>query len=504
MPKIIILGQPNVGKSSLFNCLLRSRVAITSGVSGTTRDLNLKALNLGGVEVTLCDSAGIFEESSGIFAAAKAQIAAFLKGCDLALYVIDGANPINDYDIKAFRGLQNALKSALIVNKMDLKKDKSEVWEYGVFDAEDIFYISTAQNATLSKLRRFLEDFCAAGFAAESPKRFAAESTAESTPRFAPQSAATHAESGESAESCESFAASDTAAPRESAQITTINIGIIGRTNVGKSSLLNALLGRTRSLVSEVSGTTIDPVDEAIFYKGKTLNFIDTAGIRQRSKMEGIEKYAMQRTGAILEKSDIALLVLDASREFVDLDEKIGGLSDQHLLGVIIVLNKWDAKRGDFAALSAAVRRRFAYLAFAPIITASALNGRHIAQIKDAILEVYAQFSRRLPTAILNETIAAATKKHPLPSDRGRMLKIYYATQIAAKPPQIVLVMNRPNALHFSYRRYLVNVLREKFGFGGSPILILPRPKNTKNEGGEGGEKVGAKNEAKNELEGGE
>lgn len=236
-----------------------------------------------------------------------------------------------------------------------------------------------------------------------------------------------------------------------------INIGIIGRVNVGKSSLLNALLKEERSVVSNVAGTTIDPVDEIGEINGIKVNFVDTAGIRRRGKIEGLEKFALNRTRTILERTDIAILVLDASVPFVELDEKIAGLIDEFKLGVIVVFNKWDIAHKDFKGIMEDFKLRFKFLEYAPILTISAKNGRHIQKLEEEILRVYANFSFRIPTAKLNAVIKEATMRHPLPSDHGKIVKIYYATQFESKPPQIALIMNRPNSLHFSYKRYLVN-----------------------------------------------
>ncbi len=255
----------------------------------------------------------------------------------------------------------------------------------------------------------------------------------------------------------------------------TINIGIIGRVNVGKSSILNALLNKNRSLVSEVEGTTIDPVSDEIAYKGKILRFVDTAGIRRASKIEGIEKFALIRTKNILEQSNIVLLVLDSSQDFVELDEKISGLSQKYNLGIIILLNKWDIKCADFKAIETQIRRKFAYLAYAPILTISALKMRHIDEIKEMILRVWENFNRRIATAELNSHLKIATQKHPIPSDKGKIIKVYYATQVDCAPPTIMLSMNRPRALHFSYKRYLVNYFRANFDFSGVPIVILTK-----------------------------
>ena len=252
--------------------------------------------------------------------------------------------------------------------------------------------------------------------------------------------------------------------------------------NVGKSSLLNALLGEERSVVSDVAGTTVDPVDEQKTIKGNVINFVDTAGIRRRGKIEGLEKFALQRTRALLEKTDIALLVLDVSKSFVELDEKIAGLIDEYRLGVIVVLNKWDIAHKDFKEILADFKMRFRFLEYAPILTISAKNGRHIQRLEEEILRVYQNFSMRIPTSKLNAIIKEATTRHPLPSDHGKIVKIYYAVQFETCPPQIALIMNRPKSLHFSYKRYLVNILREHFDFAGVRILLSARDKNALKE----------------------
>ena len=282
---------------------------------------------------------------------------------------------------------------------------------------------------------------------------------------------------------------------------STISIGIIGRPNVGKSSLLNALTNTNRSLVSDIAGTTIDPVDEHIMYNGYKLTFVDTAGIRRRSKIEGIEKYALDRTQKMLQECDIALLVLDCSTEFVELDEKISSIASSNGLGVIVVFHKWDIRSKEFDSRLEVYKRKFKFLEYAPIITASSTTHRHIKELKQKIIEVYQHFSLRIPTAKLNTCIQNALKKHPIPSDHGKIVRIYYATQFDSKPPKIALIMNRPNALHFSYKRYLINTLRQHFGFLGTPIIIEARSKKTRDlsEAGEtfGNEAINKDNDVK-------
>ena len=425
MQRLIILGKPNTGKSSLFNCFLKQKEAITSPIEGTTRDINIKHTSIDDLNFLICDTEGFSDANS------KNRIIDFLSNNDLVIYLFDASTPIDENSIKFFRSFKNAI---LVVNKIDISKN--EEWEYNAFGAEFVFFISALNNIGLKKLKEFIKSKL--------------DSNPNSNVSYSPLLEIEN----------------------------KINIGIIGRVNVGKSSLLNALVNKNRSVVSSEGGTTRDPVDDAIEYNNFILNFVDTAGIRKRSKIENIEKYALLRTKKVLEKSDIALLVLDASNEFVDLDEKIGGLSDTYNLGIIIVLNKWDIKYCDFKKMESELRRKFAYLSYAPLITISALNKYHINNLKEKILEVYANFSRRINTSTLNTTIQEAIVKHPIPSYKGKIIKVYYATQIDSKPPTIVIVMNRGNAMHFSYKRYLINVLRKKFNFLGSPILIITKSKN--------------------------
>jgi GTP-binding protein len=263
--------------------------------------------------------------------------------------------------------------------------------------------------------------------------------------------------------------------------INHIKIAIIGRTNVGKSSLLNALLGEERSVVSSVAGTTIDPIDETVQYKDKQITFVDTAGLRRRGKILGIEKYALMRTTEMLENANMALVVLDASQPFLDLDEKIAGLVDSNRLSCIIVLNKWDiSKREEHDKIIKEIRDRFKFLAYAPILTLSALTHQRVDKLHDMILEINENYSQRIPTSKVNEVIERALRRHTLPSVSGQVIRIYYATQYETRPPKIAIVMNKPSGLHFTYRRYLTNKMREAFNFTGTPLLFKAKKKGEK------------------------
>ncbi|RVY91415.1 ribosome biogenesis GTPase Der [Helicobacter pylori] len=448
---IAILGQPNVGKSSLFNRLARERIAITSDFAGTTRDINKRKIALNGHEVELLDTGGMAKDAL-LSKEIKALNLKAAQMSDLILYVVDGKSIPSDEDIKLFREVFKINPNCfLVINKIDNDKEKERSYAFSSFGMPKSFNISVSHNRGISAL-------------------IDAILNALNLNQIIEQDL--------DADILESLETPNNAL-EENKEEEIIQVGIIGRVNVGKSSLLNALTKKERSLVSSVAGTTIDPIDETILIGDQKICFVDTAGIRHRGKILGIEKYALERTQKALEKSHIALLVLDVSAPFVELDEKISSLADKHSLGIILILNKWDIRYAPYEEIMATLKRKFRFLEYAPVITTSCLKARHIDEIKHKIIEVYECFSKRIPTSLLNSVIFQATQKHPLPSDGGKLVKVYYATQFATKPPQISLIMNRPKALHFSYKRYLINTLRKEFNFLGTPLILNAKDKKS-------------------------
>ncbi|NHB45793.1 ribosome biogenesis GTPase Der [Helicobacter pylori] len=448
---IAILGQPNVGKSSLFNRLARERIAITSDFAGTTRDINKRKIALNGHEVELLDTGGMAKDAL-LSKEIKALNLKAAQMSDLILYVVDGKSIPSDEDIKLFREVFKINPNCfLVINKIDNDKEKERAYAFSSFGIPKSFNISVSHNRGISAL-------------------IDAVLNALNLNQIIEQDL--------DADILESLETPNNAL-EETKEEEIIQVGIIGRVNVGKSSLLNALTKKERSLVSSVAGTTIDPIDETILIGDQKICFVDTAGIRHRGKILGIEKYALDRTQKALEKSHIALLVLDVSAPFVELDEKISSLVDKHSLGIILILNKWDIRYAPYEEIMATLKRKFRFLEYAPVITTSCLKTRHIDEIKHKIIEVYECFSKRIPTSLLNSVISQATQKHPLPSDGGKLVKVYYATQFATKPPQISLIMNRPKALHFSYKRYLINTLRKEFNFLGTPLILNAKDKKS-------------------------
>jgi GTP-binding protein len=492
MKKIAIIGRPNVGKSSLFNRLVKQRDAITSDLAGTTRDVKRKVARIIDKEAQLLDTGGL-DKGCELFDKIKEMSLKAAYKADIILYMVDGKGLPEDEDKKLFYELQAMGKDiALVVNKIDNDKMKEKLWEFYEFGTDAIFGISVSHNRNTVELLEWIydklpeSDRIKEDDEQESVQVVEEEEIDDET--FFSQYAQDEEEDDgfiywdeEEVEDDSIFAQNDRIKEFDENDINHIKIAIIGRTNVGKSSLLNALLGEERSVVSSVAGTTIDPIDETINYKDKQLTFVDTAGLRRRGKIVGIEKFALMRTKEMLENANMALVVLDASEPFLDLDEKIAGLVDQNKLACIIVLNKWDiAKREDHDKIIKEVRDRFKFLAYAPIITLSAKSHQRVDKLHDMILQINENYSQRIPTSKINEVIEKALRRHTLPSMHGQVIRIYYATQYETRPPKIAIVMNKPKGLHFTYRRYLTNKMREAFDFSGTPLLFKAKKKGEK------------------------
>ncbi|HHS6619217.1 TPA: ribosome biogenesis GTPase Der [Campylobacter jejuni] len=455
MQSIILIGKPNVGKSSLFNRMARQRIAITSDISGTTRDTNKTQIHIHSKKAMLIDSGGL-DESDELFKNVKKNTLKVAKESDIILYLVDGKLAPNDEDRQFFYSLKKLGKPiALVINKVDNKKDEERAWEFANFGVKEIFNLSVTHNVGLDELYEWLEKFL--------HEEFLIPDEEENLEDFLE-----YYEEGKEFQFKE-------------VDQNHIRVGIVGRVNVGKSSLLNALVKQERSVVSSIAGTTIDPVNESVVHKDKVIEFVDTAGIRKRGKIQGLERFALNRTEKILSHSQIALLVLDAHEGFNELDERIAGLVAKHYLGVIIVLNKWDKSEMDFDKTVKELRLdRFKFLAYAPVISVSALSGKRVHVLLDKILQIFENFTQKIQTSKLNTLIENATRAHPLPHDYGKLVKIYYAVQYDLAPPKIALIMNRPKALHFSYKRYLQNQIRKEFNFEGVPLVIASRKKGSK------------------------
>jgi GTP-binding protein len=494
MQKLAIIGKPNVGKSSLFNRLLKQRDAITSEQAGTTRDVKKRVAVIVDKQVEILDTGGL-DEGCELFDRIKEKSLEAAHKADIILFMVDGKSLPEEDDKKLFYELEAMGKSiALVVNKIDNDKMQEKLWEYYEFGTNNIFGISVSHNRSILPLLNWVASVLPES-AIVQPETEAGEEEEDDEmdgfDSFVQEYDEEESDddddmddedddgemNGDLAEMEEAF--KGLVKEYEPGNTDKMKVAIIGRVNVGKSSLLNALLGEERSVVSSVAGTTIDPIDEEVEYEGKKITFIDTAGIRKRGKILGIEKYALMRTEEMLENADIALLVLDASQPFMDLDEKIAGFVDKNRLACLIVLNKWDmAPKEDYEKIILEVRDRFKFLSYAPIITISAQSKQRVHRIFDMLLKINENYSQRISTSKLNEVIQAAMRKHILPSINGMNIRLYFATQYDIRPPRIALIMNKPQGLHFSYRRYLTNQMREQFDFEGTPVLFKAKSKN--------------------------
>ncbi|NOZ89785.1 MAG: ribosome biogenesis GTPase Der, partial [Epsilonproteobacteria bacterium] len=390
LKKVAILGRPNVGKSSLFNRLARQRDAITSDIEGTTRDIKKRVVTISGDrDFEVIDTGGI-DDSTEMFSTVKKMSLRAAQEADIILYMVDGKSIPQDEDKELFYNLQKLGKPiALIVNKIDNDKDETmRYWDFMEFGADYTFPISVSHNRYMNAFYAWLEEHIP-------PRPPELELIPDEEPDFD-----------------DIFQEIEDSSYEEEQEDKDIKVAIIGRVNTGKSSLLNALLKEERAVVSPVAGTTIDPIDESIEYKDYKITFVDTAGIRKRGKIVGIEKYALYRTEDMLKEADIALLMIDATVGVLELDERIASLIEKYKLGCLIVLNKWDI-RDDITYEKAVenIRDELKFLHYAPLITVSAKTGQRVHKILDEIIAIYERYKQRIPTSKLNEVIKFAVAK---------------------------------------------------------------------------------------------
>lgn len=455
LKKVAIVGRPNVGKSSLFNRLARQRDAITSDMSGTTRDIKKRIVTISGDrDFEVLDTGGI-DYSSELFTKVAEFSLKAAKEADIIIYMVDGKTLPAEEDRELFYKLQEMNKPlALVVNKIDNDKEEERYWEFLEFGADATFPMSVSHNRYFNDFYAWMEQHIPAPVEEESGLELEEDSEIDPFNEIV----------------------RDINEVKEEEIDNKIRVAIIGRVNTGKSSLLNALLGEERSVVSDVAGTTIDPIDEMIEHDEHEITFIDTAGIRKRSKIVGIEKYALTRTTELLKKANLVILMLDSTTQVSELDERVAGLIEEYKLACLIVLNKWDIKDDrTYEEVVDDVRDELRFLHYAPFITISAKTGLRVNKILDQIVSIYKRYTYRIPTSDLNDTLRMAIRRHHVPSHNGAIVNIKFATQYETKPPKIALITNRPEFLHFSYIRYLANFFREKFDFEGVPLDIVAR-----------------------------
>jgi GTPase len=434
-PIVAVVGRPNVGKSTLFNRLAGERISIVEDTPGVTRDRIYCEVEWLNQKFTLIDTGGIEPESEDIILVQmrrQAEIA--IETADVIVFVVDGREGITPADIEVANMLRKTNKPVeLVVNKVDSPSFEQNKYEFYNLGIGDPISISASQALGLGDmLDEIVKHF---------DKIYDSE---ENDPE--------------------------------------IKVAIIGKPNAGKSSLLNKLAGEERVIVSDIPGTTRDAIDSYIEFGDDRFLFIDTAGIRRKSKVnEEVERYSVLRAISAIERADVCLIMIDAEEGVTEQDEKIAGLAHEAGKASIIVVNKWDLiEKNDktMDEFTKNVRNDLAYMSYAPLIFISAKTGQRIPRMIELIKYVANQHAMRVKTGVLNEVISEAVMMKQPPIERGKPLKIYYVTQVATKPPTFIFFVNYTNIVHFSYQRYLENQLRQHLGLDGTPIRIIYREKN--------------------------
>ena len=433
---VAIVGRPNVGKSTLFNRLSRSRRAIVDDEPGVTRDRNYCQVTFQEKTFTLVDTGG-FEPLSAdpILSQMREQAMLAVDEADGIVFLTDGREGLTPGDQEVFGLLRASGKPVLAaVNKIDGPEHEDLVHDFYALGADSILSLSAAHGYGVPTLLETI-----AGLLPE---------TAEET----------------------------------GVQQEFIRLAIIGRPNVGKSSLINCILGEKRLLVSDIPGTTRDTIDSVVTANGRSYLLTDTAGIRRKSRVnKKLETFSIIRALKGIEHCHIALLVMDASEGVTDQDVKIAGYAFERGRAVIILLNKWDLIPSEMQnknPLASEIERRMKYLNFAPVLTISALTGKRVPRIFDVVEKVYSQYTTRIPTAALNKVLTDAVSKHTLPRHKNLPVKLNYITQVSIKPPTFAVFTNRPEGVHFSYSRYLINQIRDQFQLDSIPIRLVFRSKS--------------------------
>ncbi len=439
-PTVAIIGKPNVGKSTFFNYIVGKRISIVEDTPGVTRDRIYAETNWRGRDFTVIDTAGIEPKSEDIIISQmreQAQIA--IEIADVIVFLTDIKQGITAADQEIAVMLKKSKKPIVLVcNKADnMSKDKNDIYEFYNLGIGEPYPVSAANALGIGDvLDAIYEKFPEKNENEENDDR--------------------------------------------------IKVAVIGKPNVGKSSLVNKIIGENRAIVSSIAGTTRDAIDTEYENQYGKYVLIDTAGIRRKSKVtESIEKFSIMRTLLAIERADVCLMLLDATEGVTDQDAKIAGEAHEAGKGIIIVVNKWDEyekETGTLENYKKEIYNKLSYLSYAPIIFISAKTGQRVERLFPLINNVAEQNAKRIPTAVLNQVINEAIAIVQPPTDKGRRLKILYGTQATTKPPTFVIFVNNKELFHFSYERYLVNQIRKEFGLEGTPVRIIVREKLEKEE----------------------
>lgn len=430
LPVVAIVGRPNVGKSTLFNRIINQRLAIVEDKPGVTRDRNYAQAEWMGHKFDLIDTGGITWEGGKIEEEIRAQAEIAIEEADVIVMLTSVVNHMTDLDERVAHLLYRTQKPVILaVNKADNPEQRNDIYDFYSLGLGDPIPVSSSHGTGIGDLLDAIVD------------------------KF-PEDKDTQAED-------------------------VISFSVIGRPNVGKSSIVNKLLGEDRVIVANEEGTTRDAVDTPFTKNGVKFKVVDTAGIRRRGKVyEKTEKYSVLRAMSAIERSDVVLLVLDASTGIREQDKHVAGYAHEAGRGIIIVVNKWDLpKKNSTSAkeFEREIREEFQYLDYAPILFVSAKTGQRLDQIPSMVKEVYDNQNQRIQSSVLNDLLLEASKLVPTPMVKGKRLRVYYMTQVSTNPPTFVVFVNDPELMHFSYERFLINQLRQNFDFTGTPIKIIPR-----------------------------
>lgn len=437
-PIVAVVGRPNVGKSTLFNALAGARISIVKDTPGITRDRIYADVNWLAYNFTLIDTGGIEPDSKDIILSQmreQAQIA--IDTADVILFMVDVKQGLVDADSKVADMLRRSHKPVvLVVNKVDsFEKMMADVYEFYNLGIGEPHAMSAANQLGIGDL---LDEVVA----------LFPEKTGEEEEDDRPR------------------------------------IAIVGKPNVGKSSIINKLIGENRLVVSDIAGTTRDAVDTPVKYNKKEYVFIDTAGLRRKNKVkEELERYMIVRTVSAVERADVVVLVIDGTEGVTEQDAKIAGIAHERGKGVIIAVNKWDAVEKNDKTIyrfTEKVRNTLAYMPYAELIFISAKTGQRLNKLYETIDMVIENHSLRVATGVLNEIMTEAVALQQPPSDKGKRLRLYYMTQVSVKPPTFVIFVNDKELMHFSYQRYIENKIRESFGFKGTPLHFIIRERKDK------------------------
>ncbi len=437
-PTVAVVGRPNVGKSTLFNRLAGERISIVQDTPGVTRDRIYADVSWLDYDFTLIDTGGMDPSANDIILRQilqQAEIA--IETADVIIFVVNVKTGVTEEDIQVANILRKSKKPVVLaVNKVDvMTKENLDVYEFYSLGIGDPIPVSAGQALGLGDLLD------------EVVKLF---------PEY----------------------------DKNEYDEDTIKVAIIGKPNVGKSSLINRILGEDRLIVSNIPGTTRDAVDTPIVIDGQKFVFIDTAGMRRKSKIkEDIEKFSIIRALTAVERCDVAVLVIDANEGVTEQDTKIAGIAHEKGKAAVIAVNKWDSIEKDDKTMNKYLKdiaNDLAYMSYAPRVFISAHSGQRVSRLIELIKEANENHARRVSTGVLNDVLAEATAMQQPPSDKGKQLKIYYMTQVSVKPPTFVIFVNSKELFHFSYKRYIENQLRDAFGFSGTPIHIIIREKAAK------------------------